>query len=152
MNGFKIGAAVCCFVYVLAFLLLPFVVFMGVSVLSLPGSELLSSSFWGWLVLLAGIAMGVCALLADGMISGIVCAVGAFVPLIAFFVTRSTLIPVDLYGAGSVIARFITQVGAGVILPVILGIAAAALCFLSGYKKQPKKITAGLGADTDDDW
>ena len=157
MNGFKIGAAICCFLYVISFLVLPFIVI--ITVMTIPGSQLLSTA-WGWIVLLTGIAMGVCALLVDGKIAGIVSGVGAIVPLIVFFVAPGSLlgsiIPADLGGisgiASSFLGRYVFQIGVGVILPMLFGIGSAVLCFLSEYKKKPKQITAGLGADTDDDW
>lgn len=157
MNGFKIGAAVCCFLYVITFLVLPFIVI--IAILSVPGSQLLST-FWGWIVLLTGIAMGICALLVDGKTAGIVSGVGALIPLIVFFVAPGSLIgsiiPADLGGvsgiATSFLGRYAFQIGVGVILPMLFGIGSAALCFLSEYKRTPKQITAGLGAETDDDW
>ena len=156
MNGLRIGAVVCCFLYVIAFLLLPFVM---VVILPVQGAQLLST-FWGWLVLAAGIAMGICAMLVDGKIAAIVSGVGALVPLIVFYTAPGAIlksfIPADLGSAGnlagSVVSVYAVQIGAGAILPLILGIGSAVLCFLSGQNRKPKNITAGLGAETDDDW
>ena len=156
MNGYKIGAAVCCFLYVITFLVLPFVT---VVLLPIQGARFLST-FWGWPVLLTGIAMGICARLADGKIAAAVSGVGAFVPLIVFFLAPGSIIqsivPVDLHGAGgaagSIVSSYIIQIGAGAILPMLLGIASAILCFLSEQNKKTRKITPGLGAETDDEW
>ena len=155
MSGFKIGAAACCFMYLLAFLLLPFVMIVILPVL---GSQLLST-IWGWIVLAAGLTMGACAILADGKIASIVSAVGALVPLIVFFIAPgeilASFIPAELgirQLAGSVVSIYAVRIGAGVILTLLLGIASAVLCFLSEQNRKPRNITAGLGAETDDDW
>ena len=148
MNTLKIIAAVLCFVFLLAFLFMPLMVINRLTGESFAGASLLSWSFWGYFVLAAGIAMGVCALLLNGKISGIICMAGAFMPLVAFF-AASAAMPADMVRAYSVQT---IGMGIGAVLPIFPAVAAGVLCFLSELNRRPKKHSAGLGAETDDEW
>ena len=148
----------CCVAYILCYLFLPFIAVKLVG-FGVSGLDMFSLSPWCYLPLIAGIAMGVCSLLAPGKVAASVCLGGAFIPLIVFFLVRSSLIK-DVTGLTSLglsslgmsgISAILT-IGAGVVLSIVLGIAAAVLCFLAENMSPPPKRTAGLSAESEDDW
>ena len=162
---FKLCAAGCCAAYLLAFLFLPFIALKIVG-FGISGINCFSLNFLSYLPLAAGIAMMICIFALPGKNAGIVCVVGALIPLIVYFPFQGSLIADGLSLAGAVIpglkaalsslgAPVISQIltiGAGAVLAMIFGGAAAALCFLSENVQRPAERTAGLGASTDDDW
>ena len=159
INWQKLCAMGCSILYVVAFLFCP-VLAVILGGIGLSGRVLLSGmnviGIWPLLPLLFGIAMAVCSLVAPGKVGGIVCCVGTIIPLITYFAIQgmATGMASGIAGSsvvGSLGGMFFTM-GAGVILPMILGAGAAVLCFLSGAQSRPKERTAGYSAGQDDDW
>ena len=155
----KWAALGCCVLYLLLFLVLPFIAVRGIGILGVNGADLMSSTFWAFLPLFAGIAMGVCTMVASDKTAGAVCICGAVIPLITFFIVRGSVINGALSlaglsggGIGGYLGNKVFTIGAGAILPILLGAAAAVFCFLSGNAHRPVERTAGLGAGQDDDW
>lgn len=161
-SGFKLGAAGCCVAYVLAYLLLPFIAIKLIGI-GLPGKDCMSINGLCYLPLLMGIGMAVCSFALPGKIGAIVCGIGAFLPLVLYFPVEdslvrdglalaSTVIPglgAALAGLGSYAVGQILTTGIGVFLPLLFGIGAAVLCYLSenaGYSK-PRPAP-----EEDDDW
>lgn len=164
-STFKLIAGGCCLLYLLAFLFLPFIALKLVGI-GLSGLNCFSINALAYIPLAAAVAMLICTFVLPGKTACIVNAVGAVVPLIVFFLFRDSLVSSGLSIAGAIVPGFgsavsglgaaavssILTVGAGVVLPVIAGAAAALLCFLSDNAQKPAERTAGLGASTDDDW
>ena len=161
MNKFRIFAAACAIVYLLLYLFLPF---MSVALVSFgfSGSDAMSLSAWCYIPLVLGIAMAVCSLFLPGKISAAVAVVGAFMPLLVFFIVRgeltgdvSTMIGINnIPGLSSILGQVsaVFKLGIGGVLSMIAGIGCAILCFLSDSVQKPAARTAGLGADEDSDW
>ena len=158
-NNLKLFAAGCCLIYLVVYLFLPFVsiVLIGIGA---PAINMMSISAWCYLPLLCGIAMLICSLVLPGKPSGIICAVGAFIPLITFFIVQTSVVSNALALFGTVVSSMGTAaisqaltVGIGPILALIAGAFASALCFLSeGKLQKPVQHTAGLGSTEDDEW
>ena len=153
----KLCAMGCSILYVIIFLFCPFLV-ARVGGVGATGKDLLSVmeyiGIWPLLTLLSGIAMAVCSLVTPGKVGGIVCSVGAAMPLITYYLLIGAISgATGSYGSyyGSLSGAFLTM-GAGVIVPMILGAGAAVLCFLSGAQARPKERTAGFSAGEDDEW
>ena len=155
----NLSALGCGVLYLFFWFLLP-VLAVPVIGAGVTGANLLSVSFWSWLPLMAGIALMVCAMLTPPQISGAVCAVCAFVPLLSWFLIRArTVRDAALLGSlpllrelsGAEVGAVLT-VGAGVVLPMILGICAAVFCFLGALRPKTAQRTAGLSAGADDEW
>lgn len=161
MNKFKLIAAACALVYLLLYLFLPF---MSVALTSFgfSGSDAMSLSAWCYIPLVCGIAMVICSIFLPGKISAIIAAVGAFMPLLVFFIVRgeltgdvSALIGIDrIPGLSAVLGRVsaVFKLGIGGVLSMISGVGCAVLCFLSDSLQKPAARTAGLGVDEDSDW
>ena len=152
MKNLKIFAAGCSFLYIICFLFLP-VICERFTSFGLSGIDCLSySPIAGILPIIAGAVMILLIFLNDkGFVPGIVCGICAFMPLISFAIMKSSV------PSGSAVISIITSiaatVGVGVILPMLLGIAAAVLCFLSDRNTPPKpQREAGLGSTIDEDW
>ncbi len=159
VNWKNLAAMGCSILYILLYLFLPVIAvkLLGVGA---SGMDLFSLSVWSYLPLIAGIAMAVCALVTPPQTGGVVCIVGAFIPLITYFILSGEIVGgvaslsgvpgmSSLLGMG---ANAIFTVGAGVILPMLLGIGAAVLCFLSDMKPKMVKRTSGFSANEDDEW
>ncbi len=156
MKNLKYFAAGCSFLYIVTFLFLS-VITVRFMPKGLNGIDCLSvATVAGLLPIIAGIVMILLILLTEkGMTSGIACGVCAFVPLISFLLLQGTAASyLDLATPGaSILAGIALVPGAGVILPILLGIAAAVLCFLADRNIQPKpQREAGLGSTIDEDW
>lgn len=153
----KLCAMGCSILYVIIFLFCPFLVFsaIGEAVVGFTGTGLLSGigdiGIWPLLPLLSGIAMAVCALVTPGKVGGIVCSVGAAIPLITFYLLQGMIFSYSNFNYSYMPGLRMTM-GAGVIVPMILGAGAAVLCFLSGAQARPKERTAGFSAGEDDEW
>ncbi len=158
-NWKKLAAMGCSVLYILLYLFLPVIAvkLLGVGA---SGMDLFSLSVWSYLPLVAGIAMAICAIVTSPKAGGAVCIVGAFIPLITYFIVNGEIVGgvasisgvsalSPLLGMG---ANVIFTVGAGVILPMLLGIGAAVLCFLSDMQPKATTRTAGLGSDEGDEW
>ena len=153
-NYFKLGALGCCVLYLVLYLFLPVVSipFVGVGA---SASQAMSVTGWPWLVIIGGVAMGVCALLLPGKKAAIVSLVGAFLPLISFALIKGDITGV-VGGIGlGVVANYagaLFNIGLGVILAMLCGIGSAVLCFLSDGQGKATTRTPGLGSDTGDEW
>lgn len=162
----KLCAVGCCAAYIITFLFLPFVAlkFVGIGI---TGIHCLSISALTYLILVFGVAMGICSIALPGRTAGIIDIAGAVLTLIVYFIFQGAVIGDGLSiaktivpGLGSAIANIgasaigqIFTVGAGVIIPMICAGAAAALCFLSENASQrPTERTAGFGSSADDEW
>ena len=152
-NYFKLGAAGCCVLYLLLYLFLPVLAlpFVGIGA---SGSQLLSAVFWPWLVIIGGIAMGVCAMLLEGKPAALVSLLGAFLPMVSFLAIRgqvsglaNSIVPVVGNYAGALL-----NMGLGVILPMLCGFGSAVLCFLSDGQGRTHEHSAGLGKDDGNEW
>ena len=159
INWKKLTAMGCSILYVLLYLFLPVLALKLVGI-GASGSDLFSITAWSYLPLIMGIGMAVCAVVAPSKVSGAVCTVGVFIPLITYFIIRSQIISntislTGISGLGSMVGigtNAIFTVGAGVVLPILLGIGASVLCFLADQYSRPKERTPGLSAGADDDW
>lgn len=158
-NNLKLFAAGCCLIYLLVYLFLPMVAIVLVGI-GAPAMNLMSVSVWCYLPLICGIAMLICSITLPGRTSGIICAIGAFLPLITFFIVRTSVISNALSLFGSAISSLgvagisqVLTVGVGPILALVAGIGAAVLCFLSeGTSAKPASRAAGLSSSEDDEW
>ena len=156
---FKLGALGCCVLYLILYLFLPVVsiAFVGLGV---SPSQIMSVSFWPWLVVIGGVAMGVCALLLPAKPAAIVSLAGAFLPLITFLTIKGQITGAaggvaNMIGAGSVVntvAGALLNIGLGAILAMLCGFGSAVLCFLSEGQGRATTRTPGLGTDTGDEW
>lgn len=159
INWKNLAALGCCLMYVLLYLFLPVLAVKLIGI-GASGMDLFSVTVWSYLPLIMGIAMALCAVLTPSRVGGAVCIVGAFVPLITYFIIRSLIIRdagllTGVSGLSSVIGigtNVIFTVGAGVVLPILLGTGAAVFCFLADQAAKPKERTAGFSAGSDDDW
>ena len=151
----------CSILYIILYLFLPVLSFrlFGFGVKGIAGADLLSETVWSWLPLLAGIAMAVCCVILPAVPAGIVCGGGAFMPLLTYFILKRMIISNASFSGSSGLdlllgrgAEAILSMGVGVILPILLGIGAAVLCFLSELGGRPKERTAGFSTGADDDW
>ena len=162
INWKRLTAMGCSILYILLFLFLPVISIkaFGYNVSGYSGMDLLSETAWSYLPLIFGIGMAVCAMVTPSIVGGIVCSVGSIMPMITYFGIRGSIIRGE-FGIDSVfeygfrdfalLSESMT-VGAGVIIPILLGIGAAVLCFLANLGSRPKERTAGFSAGTDDDW
>lgn len=158
-NWKNLAAMGCSILYILLYLFLPVIAVKLIGV-GASGMDLFSLSVWSYLPLVAGIAMAICAVVTPPKSGGIVCIVGAFIPLITYFILNGEIVSgvatlSGVSGMNSVLgmgANAIFTVGAGVILPLLLGIGAAVFCFLSDMQPKGTTRTAGLGTDEGDEW
>ncbi len=159
MDVRKIIAACCCGTALLLMLILSLmdISAAGTSLTwSLTGADLLSRGAAGILIpllLLAG--MAVSALLLDGKISAGICFGGTLVPVITWAVMKNVAVSavsedMALARAGSYLIRI--TMGAGTILAVLLVLAAAILCLLSGLGRKARPTTAGLSSGNEEEW
>ncbi len=159
VNWKNLAAMGCSILYILLYLFLPVIAVKLIGV-GASGMDLFSLSVWSYLPLVAGIAMAVCAMVTPPKTGGIVCIVGAFIPLITYFILNGEIvsgvasisgIPAlnPLLGMG---ANVIFTVGTGVILPLLLGIGAAVFCFLSDMQPKATTRTSGFSSGEDDEW
>lgn len=152
MNRNQIIAAVCCALYIVLFLVLPF---LKITVLfdseTLSAVEMISSDSLMILPVVAGVAMAVCCLLLPKAVSAAVCGVGAFLPLLLYAVDENVDILAKV-AAGVKIAS--CSPGVGVFLCMVLGIVAGLLClFPDGLSpRKPRRHEPGLGEMNDDNW
>ena len=156
----NLSAMGCSILYILLYLFLPIIAVKLIGI-GLTGMTLFSVSIWSYLPLAGGIAMAICALIAPPKVSGIVCIIGTFIPLITYLIVNSDILNgvVSLSGVpgiGSAISigsGAILTVGAGVILPMLLGICATVFCFLPDTQiRKSTERTAGFSAGSDDEW
>ena len=159
-NSWKSLAAIgCCILYILLYLFLPVIAVKLIGI-GASGINLFSVSVWSYLPLIAGIGMAICSILTPPKVGGIVCSIGTFIPLIAYFIINGEIVSgaaslISIPGMDSVIgmgANAIFTVGAGVVLPMLLGICAAVFCFLGGMQPKATERTAGFSAGSDDEW
>lgn len=157
-NKYKLAAAGCSILYLLAFLIFPFlgVKFIGLGV---SGMDCISVSAWAYLPLIAGIAMIICNIVLDSRNAMIVDIVASFIPLIAFFLVRgdvtggvSSVLGGRLPALSSIGANVIFTLGFGLILSILFGIASAVLSYFAGNVQKPAKREPGLGTSVDDEW
>ena len=166
-SGYKLCAAGCCVAYVLTFLLLPFIAIKLIGI-GISGMDCMQLNGLCYLPLLMGIGMAVCCFVLPGKTAAVVCGIGAFLPLIIYFPVQNGLVSDGLAlagtiikglasalsGIGSYVVGQILTLGIGVFLPMLCGIGAAVLCYLSDnvtYKKSTEKIP-GYSSDPDGDW
>lgn len=133
-------AAGCGVLYLLAFLFLPFVAIKLIGI-GVNGADTISISGWAVLPLVAGIVMIVAPLVLDSKIAMIVDIVGAFLPLIVYFIILDTVVGggLEMLGlakqlgglATGAISKALT-VGLGVFLDILLGLGGAFVCVLAG--------------------
>ena len=159
-NSWKSLTAMCCSIlYILLYLFLPVIAvkFIGIGA---SGINLFSVSVWSYLPLIAGIGMAICSVITAPKAGGIVCCIGTFIPLITYFIINAEVLSgaaslIGIPGMDSVIgmgANAIFTVGAGVVLPMLLGICAAVFCFLGCMQSKATDRTAGFSAGSDDEW
>lgn len=133
-------AAGCGVLYLLVFLFLPFVAIKLIGI-GVNGADVISISRWAVLPLAAGIVMIVVPLVLDSKIAMIVDIVGAFLPLIVYFIILDTVVGggLEMLGlakqlgdlATGAISKALT-VGLGVFLDILLGLGGAFACVLAG--------------------
>lgn len=156
----NLSAMGCSILYILLYMFLP-VIAVKLSGVGFSGMDLFSFTVWGFLPLIAGIAMAICVMVAPSKIAGGVCIGGAFIPLITYFILQSEIVGgvASSFSGGSGLGSFlhigasaVLTVGAGVILPMLLGIGAAVLCFLGEMQPKAKQRSFGFGSGEDDEW
>lgn len=157
-----LAAAGCAVVYILAYLFLPFVALPVVGI-GLAAKDLLQVSFWMVLPLIAGCAIAVGALTLPQHIAVGISAVSAFIPLMVFFIVRDEILRLagSLANAAfstnaasmvvSTVGANVLTAGMAIIFDVLLGVAAAVLCYLGGQPVKKTKRSAGLSSD-DENW
>lgn len=157
-----LAAAGCAVAYILIYLFLPFVA-LPIMGLGLAAKDLLQVSFWMILPLIAGCAIAVSALTLPQNIAVGISAVSASIPLIMFFIVRDEILRLagSLANAAlstntasvlvSTVGTNMLTVGIAIILDVLLGVAAAVLCYLGGQPVKTTKRSAGLSSD-DENW
>lgn len=156
----RLAAAGCAVVYILMYLFLPFVALPIVGI-GLAAKDLLQVSFWMILPLIAGCAMAVGALTLPQNIAVGISAVSAFIPLIVFFIVRDEILRMagSLVNAAlstnaasmvvSTVGSSVLTVGMAIIFDVLLGVAAAVLCYLGDQPVKKTKRSAGLSSDNE---
>ena len=173
-KNFRMIAVICCALYILAYLFMAVITVsasMGMSVsVSATGMDLVAGmqnemigEAEGSLIYLIpvglGILMGLLSLLVNGKAAGVVDIIGGILP-IAFCLVVISYAKKQMGSAGYLGVVNITP-GIGVILCLILGIAAGVLCILSAKgpgggklqsSYQPDKTDFGSGDSSDDEW
>ena len=135
---FKPCAIGMCILYLIFVLFLPFIVIEGLG-MSNSGNfgDVIDDTGWVVLPLIAGVAMAAAVWFLPGKKAAIVCAVGAFIALISFFLVKGYYdgeLTKQAGGSGyAALARSLVdfKIGVGVILALIVGLIAAVLCWLS---------------------
>ena len=166
-NLMKPCAIVLCVLYLVFVVFLPYVVFSGdtglgfKAGLDLKFSNIISGtidmmgarvdadgvqSTWIILPLIAGIGMVLASALLPGKKAAVVCIIGAFIALIAFWLVRG-----DMADGYSEVKEYL-KIGSGPILALICGIAAAAVCWLSESMAPRREITPGVDSGNGDEW
>ena len=140
-------AVACAIVYMLAYLFLPFMAVPFVNI-GASAKDLLQFSAWMILPLIAGAAMGACALLAPKAASATVFGVSAFLPLMLYWLLNSQLMSIIGISLGGI---NVLTVGFGIVADILLGVAGVVFCLLSGTAPKIEKHSAGLTAD-ENDW
>lgn len=163
-NSFRLIATGCCAIFLIAYLFLPFfaIVLTGIgasAIQLLQMMQMVPACAWCLVPVIAGIAMVICTLLLPGKKACLVNAIGSVLPLITYFIVQASMagsVNQILSGTGAPpaghLAASVLTVGAGVIVSLIFGIAAAVLAYLSENARTPVQRTAGLGASEDDEW
>ena len=157
---FKPCAIGLCILYIIFVVFLPFAVWkLGVEI-SQNFGDLMSGkmsyggltqedesvkSIWVILPLICGIGMAAAVAMLPGKKAAIVCAIGAFMALITFWIVRSDL------ADGASGASDIIKIGSGPILALIVGLIAAVVCWLSDQGPRPDH-TPGVGRGNGNEW
>ncbi len=162
---FKPCAIALCVLYLIFVLFLPYIVLKGegsglnlsvdmkfgnlmsgeIEIMGMKVKEDTMKSAWVILPLICGIAMAAAAALLPGKKAALVCAAGAIVALVTFWIVRSDLTD-GASGANDVI-----KIGSGPILAMITGLIAAVVCWLSDGAPQTNR-TPGVGRGNGNEW
>ncbi len=157
---FKPCALGLCVLYLIFILFLPFTVWKFGVEISQNFGDLMSGkisymgstqeddalkSAWVIVPLICGIGMVAATAMLPGKKAAAVCAIGAFMALIIFWIVRSDLAD-GASGASDVI-----KIGSGPILALITGLIAAVLCYMSDQGPR-RDTTPGVGRGNGNEW
>lgn len=145
---FKPCAIGMCVLYLIFILALPFIV-LSARGMSEDGSfsEVIDDTGWVVLPLICGIIMAIAVAVLPGKKAAIVCAAGALMALISFWLVKGYYD--DKLGIVKGYASL--KIGAGPILALICGIIAAVLCYMSDQSPR-RDTTPGVGRGNGNEW